>query len=151
MIIVYVDVFLSLNGTVIPDHGYVAISDIGSSYNTALLCITNRRPPYGRFHSGGDWFPPNGTRVDGTSVPGVTRTRGSMVVRLKRTTGTAQEGIYWCSVLDAASTLQTVYVGLYNTGGGNVLGFFGAHYTGALSILTDRLSRIVRWYDFHSP
>ncbi|CAI8029810.1 hypothetical protein GBAR_LOCUS16916, partial [Geodia barretti] len=31
------NVFLSLNGAVIPNHGYVAISDIGFSDNTALL------------------------------------------------------------------------------------------------------------------
>ena len=128
MIIVYVDVFLSLNGAVIPDHGYVAISDIGFSDNTALLCNTNRPGT----PTSGNWFPPHGTRVDGTDVPGVTRARGSMVVRLRRTTtGTAHEGIYWCSVPDAASTLQTVYVGLYNTGGGNVW-FLNLHFTGAL-------------------
>ena len=127
MINVYVDVFLSLNGAVIPDHGYVAISDIGSSDNTALLCITN----YPGTPSSGNWFPPHGTRVDGISVPGVTRNRGPMVVRLKRATGTAHEGIYWCSVQDAASTLQTVYVGLYNTGRGNVW-FLNVHYTGTL-------------------
>ena len=127
-----IDVFLSLNGTVIPDHGYVSISDIGStdddfSDNTALLCNTNRHPGYGSVNSGGDWYGPDGTRVDGNDVPGVTRNRGPMVVRLRRTTtGTALEGIYRCSVLDAASTLHTVYVGLYNTGGGNV-GFYNVH------------------------
>ena len=117
--VVYVDVFLILNGAVIPNHGYVSINDIGS---TALLCITNRPPPTGSTTSEGDWYGPDGTRVDGSDVPGVTRNRGPMVVRLRRTTGTAPEGIYWCSVEDAASTPQTVYVGLYNTGRGNVLG-----------------------------
>ena len=113
----YVDVFLILNGAVISNHGYVDIRDIGSSDNNALLCVTNRPG----FPTSGNWYAPDGTRVDGTSVPGVIRNRGSMVVRLMRTTtGTAPEGIYWCSVEDAASTLQTVYVGLYNTGGGNV-------------------------------
>jgi hypothetical protein len=64
-------------------------------------------------------------------VPGVTRNRGTMVVRLKRTnTDTAPEGIYWCSVEDAASTSQTVYVGLYNTGGNPWS--LNVHYTGAL-------------------
>ena len=120
MTILYVDVFLSLNGAVIPDHGYVAISDIGSTDDTALLCITN--------HPGtptsGNWFAPDETRVNEMDVPGVTRARGSMVVRLRRTTtGTAHEGIYWCSVLDSTSRTQTVYVGLYNTGRGSVLGF----------------------------
>ncbi|CAI8013812.1 Neogenin, partial [Geodia barretti] len=36
------DVFLSLNGAVIPNNGLLNISDIGSTDNTALLCITNR-------------------------------------------------------------------------------------------------------------
>ena len=143
MIIVYVDVFLSLNGAVIPERGYVAISDIGFSDKTALLCITNRLG----IPTSGNWFPPNGTRVDGTDVPGVTRTRGSMVVRLRRTTGTAPEGIYRCSVPDAASTLQTVYVGLYNTGGGNVW-FLNVHSS---TLYTHRASSIVWWYEFHSP
>ena len=126
----YVDVFLSLNGAVIPNHGYVAISDIGSSDNTALLCNTDRRPLFG-IYSGGDWYEPDKTIVDGYHVPGVTRNRGPFVVRLKRTTGTALEGIYWCSVPDAASTPQTVYVGLYNPGGGNSW-LMNVHYTGTL-------------------
>ena len=116
MIIVYVDVFLSLNGAVIPNHGYVAISDIGSRDYTALLCNTNRP----RTPTSGGWYAPDGTGVYGTDVPGVIRNSWYKVVRLKRTTGTAPEGIYRCSVLDAASTSQTVYVGLYNTRGGNV-------------------------------
>ena len=112
-----VDVFLSLNGAVIPNHGYVAINDISFSDNTALLCITNRP---GTPTSGG-WYGPDGTRVYGTDVPGVTINSGYKVVRLlKRTIGIAPEGIYWCSVEDATSTFQTIYVGLYNTGGGNV-------------------------------
>ena len=118
-----VDVFLSLNRAVIPNNSLLNINDIGSPNNDALLCITNRPPPSGSATEG-DWYAPDRTRVNGMDVSGFARTGGSMVVRLKRTTGTAQEGIYWCLVEDAASTLQTVYVGLYNTGGGNVLGFF---------------------------
>ena len=132
MIIVYVDVFLSLNGSVIPNHGYVSISDIGSTDDTALLCITNCPPPSGSVTSGGDWYGPDRSRVDDTSVPGVIRNRGPMVVRLKTTTtGTAPEGIYWCSVEDSASTSQTVYVGLYNTGRGKSW-FLNVHFTGTL-------------------
>ena len=108
MIIVYVDVFLSLNGAVIPDHGYVAIIHIGSTNdNTALLCNTNRTGT----PTSGDWFGPDETRVDDTSVPGVTRNRGPMVVRLKRpTTNTPLEGIYCCLIPVTASTLLTVNV-----------------------------------------
>ena len=115
------DVYLSLNGEVIPNHGYVEISDIGSSDTTALLCHTSRPPPLGSTNSG-DWFTPDGDRVGGpgsTDVPGFERNRGPMVVRLRRSTSTTpDEGMYYCTVYDVTGTLQTVYVGLYNTGGG---------------------------------
>ena len=115
------DVFISLNGVVIPNNGIVAISEIGSENDNALLCNTNRPPPPGGpNHSGGNWFAPDGTRVDGTDVPGFTRNRSPMVVRLKRTESeTPEEGIYQCSIAKAgASRFTKVNVGLYNSGGG---------------------------------
>ena len=116
----HTDVFLRLNGTVIPNNGLLNISDIGSSDDTALLCITDRPPPSGSFNSGGDWYAPDGTRVDGTAVPRFNRNRGSMVVRLFRMgSGTPTEGIYHCLIQDSTSRLEMVNVGLYNSGGGN--------------------------------
>ena len=112
------DVYLSLNGEVIPNHGYVEITNIGSSDITALLCHTNRPPPPGSINSGGDWFAPNGTRVHRTNVPGFERNRDPMLMRLRRNSGTPDEGIYQCIMYDATDTPQTVYVGLYNTGKG---------------------------------
>ena len=56
-LIIIEDVYLSLNGDIIPDHGYVMISDIGSTDNTALLCHTNCPATLGpseNQHSGGD-------------------------------------------------------------------------------------------------
>ena len=106
------DVYLSLNGTVIPNHGYVEIDDIGSTDDTALLCHTNRPPPTpGCANSGGDWFAPDRTRVYSTYVPGIIRVRGPMV-------GDPREGIYRCSLLDNTSTVIHLYVGLYNSGQG---------------------------------
>ena len=88
------------------------ISGIGSYYySDPLLCHTNR-PPDGAT-SGGDWWAPNGTRVSHNDVPGFTRNRGPMVVRL----GDPPEGIYQCTIEDAASTRQIIYVGLYHNGG----------------------------------
>ena len=117
-LVLLTDVYLSLDGTVIPNHGYVEISDIGSSDDSALLCHTNFPPPPGSPHSGGDWFAPDGTRVFVTDVPGVTLSRGPMVARLKRRAiGVPPEGIYHCIIQDAGSTPQIVYVGLYNNGG----------------------------------
>ena len=117
-LVLLTDVYLSLDGIVIPNHGYVEIGDIGSNDDSALLCHTNFPPPPGSPTSGGDWFAPDGTRVDGTAVPGVTRNRDPMVVRLKRASGDPPEGIYRCTIEDATSTVQMVYVGLYNTGKG---------------------------------
>ena len=129
-------VYLTLYGRYIPNHGYVVISDISSSdddsVGTALICHTNRIANFTvsysggiRFHSGGDWHAPNGTVVgdlDDSTVPGFERDRGPMMVRLHRNTatGTPSEGIYYCVVEDDTFTDQTVYVGLYNSGGGIV-------------------------------
>ena len=118
-----VGVYVSLNDVIIPNHGYVVISDIGSTDNTALICHTNRPAIYSSSyypHSGGNWFAPDNTRVTGTAVPGLRRNRGPMIVRLLRNTATdpPSEGIYHCLVEDDTLTMQTVYVGLYNGGGG---------------------------------
>ena len=115
-------VYLSLNGEIFTNHSYVDISDIGSTDNTSLLCITNRPPPSGSLTSGGNWHAPDGTRVDGIGrdgVPGFERNRGPMVVRLKRNPATdpADEGMYYCDVMDNTETDQRVYVGIYNGGG----------------------------------
>ena len=120
--------YLSINDAIIPNHGYVMISDIGSTENTALICNTNR-PVINNFnthHSGGEWYGPSGTRVGGISsedVPRFVRTRGPMVVRLLRNTATdpPSEGIYHCVVEDDTMTEHTLYVGLYNSGGGKLV------------------------------
>ena len=120
----YTGVYLSLNGDPIPNHGYVVISDTGFTVtdNTALICHTNR--PFKGYSSGGDWIAPDGTKVlryhyyDG--VPGFTIYRSPMMVSLIRSTGSGSpsEGIYVCGVEDDTFTYQTIYVGLYNNGGG---------------------------------
>ena len=123
LILLNADVYLSLNDDIIPNHGYVVISDIGSTDDTALICHTNRPATLGTAsypNSRGDWFAPDGTRVTGTAVPGFRRNRAPMMVRLLRNTATdpPSEGIYHCLVEDDTLTLRTVYVGLYNSGTG---------------------------------
>ena len=106
----------------------MVISDIGSTDDTAIICNTNHftSRPGGRVHSGGDWFPPDGSRVGdrrSDDVPGFDRDRYPMVVRLHRNTASdpPSEGIYYCVVEDDTFINQTVYVGLYNSGGGGMM------------------------------
>ena len=114
------DVYLSLNGSIIPNNGYVIISDIGTANDaTALLCHTNHPADitnrHGIMHSGGHWFRPNGENFPPSSV-GFRRGRGPMVVRLFRDTASTDppvEGIYYCEIEDGTDTLQRVFVGLY--------------------------------------
>ena len=127
MIYHYLDVYLSLNGVVIPNNGYVLISNICTvGDDTALLCHTNRPAdiPGGTdgMNSGGAWFAPGRTRVDGNEVPGFRRNRGSMVVRLFRNTASDPpvEGIYYCQIEEDTNMVHIVSVGLYNSVGGNV-------------------------------
>ena len=105
----------------------MVISDIGPTGDAALICHTNRVGNItdigGDNNSGGDWFAPNGMPVgfgDMSSVPGFIRRRGPMMVRLLRNTATdpPSVGIYHCLVEDDTLTEQTVYVGLYYSGGG---------------------------------
>ena len=88
-----------------------------NDFNNPILCHTNNPPLPGSPHSGGDWFAPDGTRVSGTDVPGITRNRDPMVVRLLMASGIPPEGIYHCIVQNITGVNQTAYVGLYRSGG----------------------------------
>ena len=110
----------------------MVISDIGSTDDTALICNTNRfgnltSRPGGQLqiHSRGDWFAPDGSRVGDRytyDVPGFVRERYPVMVQLLRNTASdpPSEGIYYCVVEDDTFINQTVYVGLYNSGGGGI-------------------------------
>jgi hypothetical protein len=115
-------IFLTLNGTVISNDGYVLISDVGSNNATALVCNTNLPP--GREHSSGEWVSPDGTLVGGHGsgqVPGFVMTRGPMETQLLRNMATdpPSQGMYHCQIEDSLGTLHSLYVGLYNAGEGN--------------------------------
>ena len=109
--------YIRLNDSIILNRGYVKISDL--SFAT-LDCLN---PDH---QHEGNWISPDGTTVDSSgSVPGFRTTRGPLIVRLLRTSGTPQQGIYQCVVQRATAVLYTVHVGLYNSGEGvfNLCGY----------------------------
>ena len=112
---------VSHKGVLYSDHDPVAMSNVGSNDSSAIICYTNYSDVHGSEHEG-NWISPDGTRVDSSgSVPGFRTTRGPLTVRLLRTSGTPQQGIYRCVVQNDTAVLYTVHVGLYNSGEGIVL------------------------------
>ena len=115
----FTDVYLSLNGIVIPNNGYVLISEIGFTDETALLCNTNIVPPDDQRYSETGWFAPDKTRIPEESNQAFLSSRDATVVRLKRKNNThsLQQGIYICEV-NATDPTQPLYVGLYHVNEG---------------------------------
>ena len=120
------DVWFSLRNTTYQNNSIVMLEDIGEGEN-ALLCKTNQtaccQPPYTGDMGGtlGNWFFPNGTRVPSSGLSwDIYRTRGQMVVHMKRRRG-GVEGIYRCVIPDTMNVNQTIYIGVYSTSTGKVL------------------------------
>ena len=122
----HTDGYLSLNGSVIPNHSYVKNTDIGSTAATALKCHTLTTTRYNYYYYYWfyyAWFAPDGTGIGYTDgfYGEYYFYNNIMVAILGRRTDTSSEdtspeGIYHCSI-DACTT-NTLSVGLYNTGGG---------------------------------
>ena len=110
-----------MNGTIIPNHGFVLLDNIGESSNS-LLCLTDNTACCGRFQSYGnilgDWYYPNGTGVPNSGLNrDFYRNRGQSVVRLNRRRG-GVSGIYRCVIPDAAGVNQTMFIGVYTADAG---------------------------------
>ena len=123
--------YLSFMGETLPNHGYVDLTlvgdDSGSPGNTVRChtdltsCCTGRQGQHR-----GDWYFPNGTRLPFISNTGTFyETRGGEQVDIHRRSGAdPPSGIYRCDIPTNAvhhetdnSVRETVYVGLYATGG----------------------------------
>ena len=118
------DVFLSLNDTIIPNHGYLTFDDIGFTDESALLCHTNRPVVNSTFYSGGDWLTPDGLSLSSKATllvnRGLIALRAPMLVRLRQefTKVPPLEGLHRCAIQDKELRFNEIFVGLYSTGGG---------------------------------
>ena len=112
-------VYLSLNGIIIPNHGYVVISDIGSTNADALICHIDHPDPNGNANPEGDWLAPDES-IDKMIVSGFRTNRGPKVLRLLRDTDSdpPAQGIYHCLIEASKDRFHNVYIGLYTSGEG---------------------------------
>ena len=89
----------------------VNIRDIGTGDN-ALLCVTDRENCCSGANRFGEWYYPDGRRVNIQSAgEAFYRNRGSRVVRLNKASNTVTPtGHYSCEILDANGITQTIFI-----------------------------------------
>ena len=105
--------YLNFGGENLPTNGYVTISQLGNSTDSALVCRTDRSE-----NGTGGWINPNGTPVEFNSSQGFYSSVGADGVYLLRGSGLPAEGIYTCRITDSTNNTKAVFVGLYNEDGG---------------------------------
>ena len=117
---VHTAVYLNFGGENLPTHSYVAISELGTTEDTALVCRTDQANCCNGDIIEGGWFNPDGTMVEfnANSSQGFYSSVDSKGVHLLRGSGIPVEGIYTCRATDSSSTTNSVFIGLYNEDGG---------------------------------
>ena len=126
--------YISFRGNTLSNHSYVDLSQVGNdrtgSDNDTVQCHTDLQTCC-RIDQGvhrGDWFAPGSdTRLPFPGEGGdISQDRQSQVVHMRRRNNpTGPSGIYRCVIATNAvhddsdeSVGETVYVGLYGSGGG---------------------------------
>ena len=122
--------YVSFMGESLPNHGYVNLTlvgdDSGDPGNT-VRCHTDLSTcchiTQGRHR--GDWYFPDGTRLPFPGDGDITEARGDQRVDIRHNNNAnSSSGIYRCDIPTNdvrysydTSVRETVYVGLYSTGG----------------------------------
>ena len=120
--------YVSFMGTNLPNHSYVDLTLVGDGVDSVqchtdlVSCCSGAQSP-----DRGDWYFPNGNRLQFGSVPGdIYETRAAQRVDLRRRNNGATSGIYRCTIetnvvrsdnSSDTTTRETVYAGLYASGG----------------------------------
>ena len=127
--------YVSFMNETLPNHAYVNLNEVGDDAGdpgNTLRCITDLRTCCSdmQVQHRGDWYFPDGTtRLQFSSNTGTFfETRDDRRVDIHRMSGAnPPSGIYRCDIPTIAvsdendlSVRDTVYVGLYATGGNNV-------------------------------
>ena len=124
--------YVSFMGETLPNHSYVDLTLVGNPVldddDHSVQCHTDLSTccSGGQGEHRGDWYFPNGDRLPFSSGGGdIYEQRGAQQVELRRRrSANSPSGIYLCDITTIAvqdnSVRETVYVGLYATGGNNV-------------------------------
>ena len=126
--------YVSFMGETLPNHSYVDLTLVGTESGNpgnTVRCHTDLGSCCGGAQGPhrGDWYFPNGTRLPFYGY-NIYEARGPQRVDLhRRYDGNSSSGIYRCDIstnaihhdYDIFSMRDTVYVGLYATGGNAIL------------------------------
>ena len=127
--------YLTFMGEILPDHSYVDLSLVGDAGSgDEVVCHTDLSTCC-RGSDGpdrGDWYFPNGDRLPFPGNHPLVERRTFQTVELYRgdRSGSIPSGIYRCSIETIAvhsddntdtTTRETVYVGLYESGGDHAI------------------------------
>lgn len=94
----------------------MTFSDIAEAVN-GLMCLTTNTKCCSNDDS--DWFLPNAVKVQAGGSGMVFAERGPNMVRLnRRRNASLPAGIFRCSILNASSIRQDIYIGIYPIGSG---------------------------------
>ena len=126
----------AFTGQTLANHSYVDLSTVGSASDNSdsVVCHTHLSTCCSGSQGihRGDWCFPNGTVLPfaGRSVP-IGLARNANIAVIRRTTATGPTGIYSCRIATRVvhddtdiSVGETVYVGLYVSGGMSVKMYF---------------------------
>ena len=125
--------YVSFMGETLPNHAYVNLSLVGSSSSDSVQCHTDLntccKAVVGKHR--GDWIPPGQeTRLPfGDQPDDIHEVRGNKRVDLRRRNNADMpSGIYHCHIAtnavhddDDTSVRESLYVGLYASGGMSIL------------------------------
>ena len=108
---------LRLNGSRIPNHGYVDLSTVDNDRDT-VQCHTDLTTCCVQEvgSEGGDWYAPNGNVLPTTGAA-ITQQPTYHRIDLFHHGSGGVSGIYHCSIAASAESIETMYVGLYSSGG----------------------------------
>ena len=126
--------YLSFMGENLPNHGYVDLTLVGNPERNdgehSVQCHTDLDSCCGgtQGQHRGDWYFPDGTTLPFPGLGDIAEARGAQRVDIRRNNNAnSPAGIYRCDIptdavhdISDISVRDTVYVGLYATGGNNV-------------------------------